>query len=81
MVSVRLWVEPRLVVSTRRLRLMAIQDLRAAIAQRRGPRSPAELVSMLAEQLTEISTSGSAIPRHSCSTAARASGCEGLGCA
>lgn len=53
MVSVRLWAEPRLVVSTRRLRLMAVEDLRAAIAQRRGPRNPAELVSMLAERLTD----------------------------
>lgn len=53
MVSVRLWIEARFVVSTRRLPLAAVQDLRAAIDQRRGPCSPAELVSMLAERLTD----------------------------
>lgn len=52
MVSLRLWCDGRRVISVRRRKLMAVDDVREAIRRNRAPRSPAELMTMLADGLT-----------------------------
>lgn len=47
MVSVRLWIEPNRIVSNRRLRLMAVQDIRDAIATGNVPKRPGDLIARL----------------------------------
>lgn len=51
MVSLRLWIEPNRVISVRRRRLLAAQDLRDLIETGRGPRSTGELVARLSALL------------------------------
>lgn len=51
MVSIRLWVEERRIVSVRQRRLFSIDDLRAAIDQGRGPAGTAEFVVQLTDRL------------------------------
>lgn len=53
MLSVRLWIVPGLVISTRRHPIMAIRDLRAAIEAGRGPVDEGGLVVMLANFLLD----------------------------
>jgi len=53
MVSVRLWVEAGRVISVRLRKLLAVEDLRQAIDEGNGPKSPGELVANLAEGLVE----------------------------
>lgn len=53
MVSIRLCVGARLVVSTRKRRLMSVAKLLALFEQGEGPRSSAELVIRLSELLVE----------------------------
>lgn len=52
MVSLRLWCDGKQVISVRRRRLMAVDDLREAIRRNRAPKTPAALVIMLADGLT-----------------------------
>lgn len=52
MVSVRLWLEPRRIVSARLRKLMAIQDIRDALARGNGPQDVGGFVVMLADRLT-----------------------------
>jgi zinc transporter len=52
MVSLRLWCDGERVISVRRRRLMAVDDVREAIRRERAPKSPAALVIMLADGLT-----------------------------
>ena len=52
MVSLRLWCDGERVISVRRRRLMAVDDIRDAIRRDRAPKSPAALVIMLADGLT-----------------------------
>ncbi len=53
MVSLRLWAEAQRVVSVRRRRVMAVEDLRKAIGDGRGPKQPVGLVTMLAAALVD----------------------------
>jgi zinc transporter len=53
MVSIRMWIEPTRVVTLRRRRLMAVDDIRAAIARGSGPRTVGELLVQLADSLIE----------------------------
>lgn len=53
MVSIRLWVTANLIISVRRRRLLAIDDLRQEIAAGRAPPTPARLVTELAFSLTD----------------------------
>jgi zinc transporter len=53
MVAIRLWLEPNRIISSRRRKLLSIQDIRDAIAAGNGPRSPAEFVVSLVERLAE----------------------------
>jgi zinc transporter len=52
MVSIRLWLEKDRIVSSRTRRLMAIEDIRQALAAGRGPEDTGAFVVMLAERLT-----------------------------
>lgn len=52
MVSLRLWCDGKKIISVRRRRLMAVDDVREAIDMGRAPESPAALVTMLADGLT-----------------------------
>ncbi len=57
MVSIRVWVEGRRVITTRQRRLLAVQDIREAIAAGDGPATPGEFLVTLCERLADrIST-------------------------
>lgn len=51
MLSVRIWLGSDRVVSARRYPMLAVQDLRAAIAAGRAPATPGELVVQIADRL------------------------------
>ena len=53
MVSVRLWIEPHRVISNRRLRLLAIQDIRDAMATGDQIRAPGDIVVRLCINLLD----------------------------
>ena len=53
MVGIRIWLEPARVVTVRHRRLMAIGDLREALAGGRGPSSPGQFMVMLSGRLIE----------------------------
>jgi len=53
MVSVRLWVEKHRVISDRRLRLMAIQDIRDAMSTGERIESPGDLIAHLCRNLLD----------------------------
>jgi zinc transporter len=53
MVAIRLWIEPNRVISSRRRKLLSIQDIRNAIAEGAGPTTAGEFVVMLVERLAE----------------------------
>jgi zinc transporter len=52
MVALRIWIERDLIVSSRRRRVMSLDDLRAAMAQGRGPRTTGAFVVELVHHLT-----------------------------
>lgn len=52
MVSLRMWCDGKRVISVRRRRLMAVDDVRDAIRRHRAPKTPAALLIMLADGLT-----------------------------
>ena len=52
MVSIRLWVEPHRIVSVRRRRLMAINDIRAAMEGNKAPPSVGAFLASLTEKLS-----------------------------
>ena len=58
MVSVRIWLEPGRIVSTRRRRIMAVPALQEELAQGIGPRSPGsfmtELAWLLGERIADV---------------------------
>jgi zinc transporter len=51
MVSVRVWATPRLIVTLRLPKVMAIQDIRDALARGEGPRREGEFLEMLVDGL------------------------------
>lgn len=53
MVSIRVWFNDRIVISSRRRgrRLLSVDDVRSAIANGVGPKTPAEFITMLVERL------------------------------
>ncbi len=53
MVSLRMWVAERLVVSVQLRRLMAVRDVRAAVERGQGPQDAPELVARLALRLAD----------------------------
>ncbi|MGP1310232.1 MAG: zinc transporter ZntB [Phycisphaerales bacterium] len=53
MVSIRLWVDPRRVISLRHRKLMAVQDVRDAIARGEAPATPGALLIEIAAFLID----------------------------
>ncbi len=51
MVALRVWVEARRVITTRRRRLLSIEDVCQSLEQHDGPASPGELLVMLSDRL------------------------------
>ncbi len=58
MVSVRIWLEPKRIISVRRRRMMAVPALQQELAQGVGPRSPGsfmtELAWLLGERIADV---------------------------
>ncbi|GJM45347.1 MAG: zinc transporter ZntB [Gemmatimonadota bacterium] len=52
MVAIRIWIEEHRIVTTRHRRLRAVDDLRAALAAGRAPKSPANFLVAFADILT-----------------------------
>lgn len=52
MVSLRMWCDGKQIISVRRRRLMAVDDVRAAIGRNKAPKTPADLAITLADGLT-----------------------------
>ena len=53
MVSIRIWLERDRIITTRRRRLLSVQDVRAAIEQGRGPKTSGEFLVVLTETLAD----------------------------
>ena len=53
MVSIRVWIQASRIVSTRRRKLLSIQDMRDSIVSGNGPRSPGGFVVSLVERLAD----------------------------
>ena len=51
MVSVRIWIGPRRVVSTRHRRILAVNDARESLAAGAGPRGPGDFLVFIASRL------------------------------
>jgi zinc transporter len=51
MVAIRLWIEDGRIISTRKRRLLSIDDVRRSISQGDSPTTPGELLVMLSEHL------------------------------
>jgi zinc transporter len=53
MVSIRVWVENDLVVTSRRRKLLAVQDIRTSLAQGDGPKTAADVLVHLISRLAD----------------------------
>jgi zinc transporter len=53
MVSIRLWIEPNRVISTRRRALLSISDLRDALSRGKGPKTTGGLLASLTGRLAD----------------------------
>lgn len=53
MVTVRIWMEANLIISTRRRRLLSIQDMRDALDRGKGPTDVGEFLSQLSDCLID----------------------------
>lgn len=53
MVGVRAWLEPKRIVTARFRRLMAVADLREAVAKGKGPTGPSDFLVQLSARLVE----------------------------
>lgn len=53
MVSIRLWVEPHRVISNRRLRILAVQDIRDRFPEGKVPSEPGDLIVALCQILLD----------------------------
>ena len=51
MVSVRVWIEPDRIITSRHRPLMAVNDIREQIARGRGPKMPGDFLIMLTDRL------------------------------
>ncbi|UZE95399.1 zinc transporter ZntB [Alkalimarinus alittae] len=51
MVAIRVWVDEKRVISTRKRSLLSAQDIAALIDAKEGPETPGEFVAMLADRL------------------------------
>ncbi len=53
MVSVRVWIEADRIISTRRRKLLSLQDVRTALDEGDGPATPGEFLAMLIGRLAD----------------------------
>jgi zinc transporter len=53
MVSMRMWLTPERIVTTRRRRLLSVDDTRQAIAEGRGPITPGDFLVTMADRMME----------------------------
>lgn len=53
MVSIRVWIEPNRIISTRRRRLLSVLDLAASLEQGRGPTSPGSFIATLVGRVAD----------------------------
>ncbi|MGD8341558.1 MAG: zinc transporter ZntB [Gammaproteobacteria bacterium] len=53
MVAIRVWLEPDRILTSRRRKLLSIQDMRDAIEAGHGPKTPGEFVVSLVERLAD----------------------------
>lgn len=53
MISIRLWVDRHRIISIRRRKLKAVQDIRARLEEGNGPKNSAEFLVMLASRLIQ----------------------------
>ena len=53
MVSIRLWIEPNRIISTRLRKLLSITDIRDSLANGAGPRSTGDFLATLIERLAD----------------------------
>ena len=53
MISVRIWADPTRIITLRSPRLLAVSDVRERLLEGKGPRTSAEMLSAIAERLTE----------------------------
>lgn len=53
MVSVRTWIDKNRIITMRRQRLLAVQDIRETVERGKGPRSPGDFLVQLALRLTD----------------------------
>jgi len=51
MVSIRIWIEADRIITTRRRRVLSVQDVRASLDKGDGPHSPGEFLAILVERL------------------------------
>ena len=51
MVSIRIWMEPGRIISTRRRKLLSVKDIRDALESGNGPTSPGSFLADLSERL------------------------------
>ncbi|MCW8825274.1 MAG: zinc transporter ZntB, partial [Gammaproteobacteria bacterium] len=51
MVALRIWIDKGRVITTRKRRLLTIDDIRQSIARKEGPTTPGELLVMLSDRL------------------------------
>ena len=51
MVSIRLWIEPHRIITTRRRHLLSVQDMRDALDAGTGPRTSGEFLVALVEKI------------------------------
>jgi len=53
MVSIRVWLEPRRIITTVRRNLLSVEDVAAALTEGSGPRDPGEFLAHLVERLAD----------------------------
>ena len=53
MVAIRLWIDKNRIISTRKRKLLSVNDLRTALEKGHGPKSPGEFLVDLTERLVE----------------------------
>lgn len=52
MVSIRIWSDGKRIITTRKRRLLSIEDLRKSLVNGSGPCTPSEFITLLADQLS-----------------------------
>lgn len=53
MVTIRIWIEPNLIISTRRRRLLSVKDIRDALESGKGPIDVGDFLTQLSERMID----------------------------